>query len=187
MTDAGYTLTETLAAMAVISLAVGGLSLGAQVIGGAQLRTAQVVSQLQSLRDAQERLETLMGRGAPFVVQRPEDLSGDASGFRFTCAAAAPCEARLAASDTTTTLTISRGDPAAKPMAVSFPGAARFVYRNADAASDAWPPSGPTRQALRSVSLVTSDPKGEAAILVAKVWSVQLARCGFDPITQDCR
>jgi hypothetical protein len=39
MSDAGYTATEALAALAILGLAIGGLTAGLKVIGNGQLST----------------------------------------------------------------------------------------------------------------------------------------------------
>jgi len=187
MNDAGYTLAETLAALAVIGLSIGGLSLAAQVIAPLQLSTGKTVRLLESTRAAGVSLERLLARGAPFGSQQPGQLSGDANGFQFQCGGTAPCSAQIVASGTATQLKVANGSGAPAVIALSLTSPAHFQYRGSSAQSDTWPPTGPARQALRSVSLLQTTPQGDAAVLQAKVWPEEPAQCDFDPILQACR
>jgi len=187
MTDAGYTLTETLAAMAVLGLAFGGLSLGAGVIGSLQLSTGQVVKQQQTVRAAQETLEQLLALGAPFGSQAPDQLSGDASGFHFACGAPTPCAAQVTTGTTDQLLKVTNGGTPATTVTLPVTGGAHFAYRGSKALNDVWPPADPGRQALRSVALLQTTDQGDVALLDAKVWAEQPAQCDFDPVMQGCR
>jgi prepilin-type N-terminal cleavage/methylation domain-containing protein len=187
MSEAGYTLTETLAAMAVIGLAMGSLSLGAQLIGGGQLRINQTASSLQSSRLIQTRLEALLAAGAPFGSQQPDRLSGDARSLRFACGAAEPCTAALTATGPDSQLTITPGATGSAPWSLLVPGAAHFVYRSTRGAGSIWPPADPARQSLGAVLLVRSSVTTDIPVISAKVWAEEPAACDFDPVALGCR
>jgi prepilin-type N-terminal cleavage/methylation domain-containing protein len=187
MTDAGYTLTETLAALAVLGMAVGGLSLGAQVIGPLQLSTGKTVQQLQAERSTQQALEQLLEKGAPFGSQLPEQLSGDTTGFHFACGGIAPCTAQIVTGETGGELKIGSGAQPTTLVSLPLAGPAHFVYRSSRGLSDAWPPSDPVRQALKSITLLQTTHGGDVAVIEAKVWVEQRAQCDFDSVIQDCR
>lgn len=186
MNDAGYTLAETLAAMAVISLGIGGLSLGAQAIGTQQLSTGRTVSGLEANRSAGQLIESLLAKGAPYGSQQPEQLSGDGGGFQFQCGRSARCTAQIVTGSTTTQLKIANGDGPTK-VALLLAAPAHIQYRGSASVSDVWPPSDPARQTLRSVSVLQATSQGDVAVLEAKVWPEETAQCDFDPIQQDCR
>jgi prepilin-type N-terminal cleavage/methylation domain-containing protein len=186
--DAGYTLSEMLAALAVIGLSVGGLSLGVQVIAPLQLSTSRAVSKLESTRAAQQRLEQWLARGAPFGSQQPDQLSGDATNLQFQCGEPAPCTAQILTAGATAQLKLTNGDSAATPSVLPLTAAAAsFRYHSAETEGQAWPPSDTTRQALRSVALLQTTSQGDTAVLEARIWPEQHAICDFDPVMQDCR
>ncbi|HEX4712062.1 hypothetical protein [Phenylobacterium sp.] len=187
MSDAGYTLSETLAAMAVLGMAIGGLTLGAQVVGSLQLSTSRSVSQLQSVRAAQAALEQMLARGAPFGSQQPDQFAGDAQGFRFACGAPQPCSAQILTAGKATQLKLGDGKTSAAGVGLPLSTPAHFIYRGAKTASTVWPPTDPTRQALRSVALLQTATQGETALIEARIWAEQSAQCAFDSVMQDCR
>jgi len=187
MNDAGYTLTETLAALLVVGMAIGGLSLGLQVLGPLQLSTSRIVSQERQVRASEQSLEKFLALGAPFSSQDPDALKGDGQGFRFVCGQVAPCTAQILSDDKLTQLKISRLGPTPSSSLVTLSGAARFAYRSATTTSDVWPPATPDAQTLRAVVLFQMTSRGEAPSLQAKVWSEERPNCAFDPIAQDCR
>jgi hypothetical protein len=187
MRDAGYTLSETLAAMAVLGMAIGGLTLGAQVVGSQQLATSRTVGELQSVRAAQGALERMLARGAPFGSQQPDQFAGDAQGFHFACGAPQPCSAQILTAGKTTRLTLGDGKTAAASVGPPLTAPARFLYRGARTVADAWPPTDPARQTLRSVALLQTARQGETAVIEARIWAEQRAQCAFDSVMQDCR
>lgn len=181
--SAGYTLSETLAAMAVLGLGIGGFSLGMQVIGGQQLAVSGEVAGLQAARAARFALEQALADGAPFRAYQPAQLTGDAAGFRFACGAAA-CEARLADG----AMELSRDGEKARRYRLPSTAPARFVYRGAaGSVGGAWPSAAAGREALRSVSLVQDGADGEAVVFDARVWAEQPRACTFDSVLGDCR
>lgn len=187
MTDAGYTLTETLAALAVLGMAVGALSLGAQVVGSLQLSTGKAVKQLQSGRMAQGRLEALLARGAPFGSQAPDQLSGDAAAFHFSCGETAPCTVQVVTTGSAYQLKVADGATPSSAVVLPLAGDAHLIYLGSKGPSAVWPPSAPDRQALRSVAVLQTTSEGDVTVVEAKVWAEQPAQCAFDPVAQACR
>lgn len=187
MSEAGYTLTETLAALAVIGLAMGGLSLGLQVIGRLQLQASQGVAKDHELRASQSLVDGLLLAGAPFRSHEPDRFVGTGEGFRFACGAPEPCEVRLRRVGPHEQLRIQ--PPSGDPMEfdVGAAGEAKFVYQGSAGASDTWPPQAPERQSLKAVSLIRTSSAGEAILLSARLWLEQPAPCAYDAVLRDCR
>jgi len=187
MSEAGYTLTETLAALAVLGLAMGGLSLGLEVIGRLQLQASQGVAKDHVLRASQSLVDGLLLAGAPYRSHEPDRFTGTGEGFRFACGAPDPCEVSLRRDGTNEQLRIQ--SPSGDPMeiAVGPAGEARFIYQGSAGASETWPPQAPERQALKAVSLIRTSSAGEAILLSARLWLEQPAPCAYDAVLQDCR
>jgi prepilin-type N-terminal cleavage/methylation domain-containing protein len=183
VSDDGYTLTETLAAMAVIGLTMGGVSLGMQVLGAQQSGVGAVAKRTQDARAAETWLEQALADGAPFGAHQPARLSGDASGLVFDCDASAPCEARLTPDGDAVTLRLSGGRAAERVVRLAGPRPARFAYRGLSEALTSWPPAGGVREPLRSVALL----EGQQVLLEARVHAEQPVDCAFDPVLKDCR
>lgn len=188
MNDAGYTLVETLLALVMLSLAVAGLSMGLQVFGERQLRTAAAVTRLQDLRMAQAALEDILDLHAPFRSDLPAELSGEATRFHFACAAPEPCEVSTAYRDERWGLKVTdgRGSERRLPLHLASPAEFRFVGERRTLA--VWPdPAAGAREGLRAVALVEVGPTGETPVLTAHVWREQPADCVFDTVLRDCR
>lgn len=187
MSEAGYTLTETLAALAVIGLSIGGLSFGMQVVGGQQAALGSVVLAAQSARAAETWLERRLADAAPFRAHQPERLSGDGEGFRFDCAEAQLCAADIVEGERGRRLTLFAGEGDPLTFRLSDKGAARFVYRGAGDLLAAWPPAGGARQALRSVALLQGEGAAQRVVFETRIRIEQPLDCQFDAILQDCR
>jgi len=187
MSEAGYTLSETLAAMAVLSLSVGSLSLGLQVLGPSQHAAGSLAARVQTARTMQVRLERLLDRGAPFSAEDAARFNGDTTAFQFSCGAPQLCAVGIENAATSSRLLIfdGRASHASLPLPSAAP--ARFQYRGAQALSDSWPPVGGAEHALRSISLVQTSATGGVALLDARVWAEQAEQCALDPISQACR
>jgi prepilin-type N-terminal cleavage/methylation domain-containing protein len=187
MNEAGYTLTETLAAMAVIGLAMGGLTLGMQVLGGQQSAVGATVLKAQEVRAAQAWLEGRLADHGPYRAHETGRLAGTAERLAFDCGAAANCVLSFEDHERGRRLKVFRGQ--GEPVSYRLPSRApaRFVYRGAGEVELAWPPAGGTRQALRSISLLQGESGREAAVFEARVWAEQPLDCAYDPVIQDCR
>ncbi|MDZ4370980.1 MAG: prepilin-type N-terminal cleavage/methylation domain-containing protein [Phenylobacterium sp.] len=187
MNEAGYTLTEVLAAMAVIGMAAGGLSLSMQVLGAQQASVGGIVLKMQDVRAAEAWLTRRLAEHAPFRAQAAERLSGGAEGFRFDCDAAAPCSAELEADAGTTVLTLTGGHAVRR---VRLPGdgqTVRFVYTGGGDLQTAWPPTDGGRRSLDSIALVQGEGPGASPILGVRIHVEQTLDCVFDAVLGDCR
>jgi prepilin-type N-terminal cleavage/methylation domain-containing protein len=95
MSEDGYTLVEMLVALAMVSFAISGLSLGVQVLTKWQTATNDLATNVKDMRRAQSSFERLVEGWGPFRSDHPETLTGDPTGFRFACGQASPCAAGL--------------------------------------------------------------------------------------------
>lgn len=183
MNDAGYTLVETLTAMAVLALAIGGLSAGLQVLARQQSGVGRVVGDSQAMRNAQAGLDRLFEGRGPYRSHQPQQFSGDARGFTFDCGQAQACSAALVEEGGGVSMAIRDGGAAGR-LPLRVPGPARFTYQGARGVSETWPPAGP-RQALRVVAVVREPDS--ATLIKTRLWIEQPLRCDFDVVLQDCR
>ena len=103
--DGGYTLAETLAAMLIIGLAMGGLFEGSRLVARLQTPTATAVAEARMLRRAE------IGLAALLAARPPDDrsMTGDAGGFTFDCPAG-QCGASLLATPSGARLQVTRGE-----------------------------------------------------------------------------
>lgn len=187
MSDAGYTLTETLAAMVVIGLGVGGFSLGMQTLGAQQGVVGGVVLKTQDTRAAEAWLERRLSEHAPYRATDGDRFSGDAEGFRFDCGAAQRCSAELVTNEGRQTLRLSRGDGGQQTFQLPAREPARLVYFGAVAAQAAWPPAGGERESLRAISLLQGVGPDQRPVLAVRLRPEQPLDCQYDPVIKDCR
>jgi hypothetical protein len=183
--DAGYTATEALAALAILGLAVGGLTSGLKVIGQGELATSRKVAETVALRAASDEFAILVRGQGPFRSDDPASLAGDARRLSFPCDGGA-CEAQL----TATGLRLRAPHRADWAIVLSDPVNLRFHYRGSVSEVPAWPPAppplpAPQWQVLQAIILERL-PGGEA-VAVTRIASAQAADCDFDGILQDCR
>jgi hypothetical protein len=185
--DAGYTATEALAALAIIGLAIGGLTEGMAVLGRAQSATASTLTHANAIRTTARTLDQLLAQGGPFRSDRADDFQGDASGFSFICGAQR-CSARVQGAQ----IVLIRGDGATNILALPATAKLKFIYGGSQGVSDVWPPPvapppAPQWQSLQSVALTDTKTGQAAPVAVSHLWVQQAANCDFDAITQDCR
>ena len=185
MNDDGYTLAEVLAAMVMIGLAMGGMTMGVRVIGHVQAAAARAGGDASALRNIQVALAGVVSDQGPFSTKQPDAFTGSARIFSFDCGKPSPCGAKLAQIGDQQDLQASSAK-AAQTLPVPGVTSAHFVYASQYGLSDTWPPSAPEAQVLRSVSLVR-DGAGGAPIASARIWRQQPADCAFDPVSGDCR
>jgi hypothetical protein len=187
VSDAGYTLAETLAALVMIGLAVGGLTEGVRALTRSQAASARIMSADRGLRGTETGLTRLLEGQGPFTTTAPKGFSGSATRFTFACGGAATCGAALvqAANGAELSLTTADGRTRITPL----PGVrgARFAYIDALGVGSVWPAPGPQQRTLRTIALTQTTLNGEAPVLTARLWVEQPADCAFDPVSQDCR
>lgn len=187
MSEAGYTLTETLAALAILGLAIGGLTSAMQVMGRQQAAANGLSAHITAARAGETAVERFLAGHGPFRAHEPDRLAGDGRAFAFDCGAAEPCRVTVAQEAAGLVLKLRDETGAERSLPLLQPGPARLVYQGAVEAVGAWPPAGPGRQPLRSISLVQTTDQGDAAILEARLVREQAADCAFDAVMQDCR
>ena len=185
MNDHGYTLAEMLAALVMIGLAVGGLTMGVRVIGHGEAQVARVTAEGRGLRTIQAALGALLDNAGPFRTKDKATFDGAPTAFSFTCNAPTPCAAALNTSGEETALQVRRTDGSAARFRLADAGPLHFEYVGIRSRDQNWPPPPPISDVLQSVLLVR-DVDG-AAIASTRIWREQPADCAFDPISGDCR
>lgn len=186
MSDAGYTLVETLTALAILALAIHGVTTGLQLMARQQRVVTEIVGDTAARRAAEAALSRELEARGPFHAHKPEQLSGDPTRFQFDCGLAALCEAVLVSAADGLKLQLSH---AGELRTLPLPGAvaAQFVYHGAQGASATWPPTAAGRQVLRAVSVSPVGGSSSTSLLTSRVWREQPLACEFDPVMQDCR
>ena len=187
MRDAGYTLSECLAALAILSLASLGVLRCVQLLADAHLREARSAASAKDLREAQSMMDQLLGAAGPFRSHQPERFAGAAQAFSFACDREVPCQVSLVEDRGEVALRIDEPPKHGRALRLHAAGPAHFIYRGALGPSDVWPPPRPERQALRAVAVVSDGAGDERALLQSTIWAEQPADCAFDPVLQDCR
>lgn len=185
MNDHGYTLAEMLAALVMIGLAVGGLTMGVRVIGHGEAQVARATTEGGSLRTLQAALNALLDNAGPFRTKDNATFRGAGAAFSFPCNAPKPCGAALTQSGEETVLQVRRADGNAARFKTAGSGPLHFEFVGSQSRNQNWPPPPPISDVLRSVVLVR-DNDG-AAIASTRIWREQPADCAFDPISGDCR
>jgi hypothetical protein len=185
MSDEGYTATEALAALAILGLAVGGLTSGLKVIGVGEAATAHKVTQTISVRTAATEMAALVRGQGPFRSDDAAGLTGDVRSLSFPCGGAS-CSAKL----TSTGLVLTDASGSARTVALPNSAALQFSYLGSQSLVTAWPPAAPPPpapqwQVLRTIFL--SDAATGEPVLATEIVSQQTANCQYDGILRDCR
>lgn len=184
----GYTAAEALAALAILGLAMGGLATSMSLITAGQTKARARLEQSMLERAANQRLENLLARDAPFRSDQTNHLVGDEQGFEADCGAALRCTARIDEGR----LRIRKGDGTITALNLPDGDAPHFVYVGSYSSSAVWPPAplpppAPSWQTLGSVLIQSRSGNEEKPLVVAKVWRQQRADCEYDVVIQDCR
>jgi prepilin-type N-terminal cleavage/methylation domain-containing protein len=175
----GYTLTEMLAALLMIGLAVGGLAQAMRLLGSAQGAASHRLHQTQSLRAAESGLAAMLSVGGPYRSSN-QDFAGDSGSMSFACGGIKPCAASLVEAKGGVELYLKQEDTG---RVFALPADhARFMYEG-ETAADHWPPEGP-RQVLRAIHVVSA---GNEPVFTSRIWAEQPVECAFDSISRDCR
>ena len=178
--EAGYTLTEMLAALLILGLATGGLVEGGFALSRLQMASAARVRAFTTSRGVQARFAGLLAAAGPFR-STGQDFEGTAEDFHFACGSAL-CGAGLRGNDH-----LELDTPTALDLSLGQGVEARFLYVGSATTQETWPPTGGTPQRLQSVLLVSGRGDGEIALATADVWRQEEPTCAFDAIVKDCR
>jgi len=182
MNDHGYTLPDTLAALAILSLSVAAATSGFAVLAKANIATDVSAANAVGLKRASLLLDQLLAQAGPFN-NRVSGLEGGRSRFTVPCEAA-PCGARLDTDAKGVRLVIYRGGQADRTVKLATQRA-RFAYFGSLTSGEVWPQVTDERQRLRSVGVI--DETAGMPLAVATLWIEQPAQCAFDVVAQDCR
>lgn len=186
MTDSGYTLVESLVALAILGMAIAGLSAGVQVLARQQSRVHAVIADMQAIRLAQSGFDRIFEGQGPYRSDQPERFVGGPQSLRFDCGQPQACTANLIGATTTSALQLQTAG-GVRTLPLHLPSSSHFAYFGTLSPSDVWPPTRPERQVLRSISVVSGEGEQSEAILKTKIWREEAALCQFDVILQDCR
>lgn len=184
----GYTAAEALAALAILGLAMGGLTTSMGLITASQTKARARVEQSVFERAADQRLERLIARDAPFRSDQTTHLVGARSALEVDCGDGRRCAARIE----NDALIIRDGRGEETRLRLPDGEAPSFRYIGSYSASDLWPPAplpppAPAWQTLNAIAIVSKNEVGERPLVVAKIWRQQRADCEYDVVIQDCR
>ena len=179
----GFTLTEMLAALLIVGLAMGGLAQAGFTIAKLQSIGASKNGTLQASRRLQNRFQALLEGRGPFRSDDPR-FQGEEDHFEFPCGAVS-CSAVLQRTSKDTTLEIRQASSLDADLGPLH--AAHFVYVGSSSMGDVWPPASPARQRLQAILLMSQDGIGPHPLAAARVWRQEEASCRFDAIIKDCR
>jgi hypothetical protein len=183
----GYTAAETLVALAIIGMAMGGLATSIVLIVRAQARTQARLSDAALQQAATDRIEQLLIPQAPFRSDDPARLAGDERGFEVACGDQR-CSVRLEAGKL---LLQGAGGPERQLRLPTGQTGSTLSYVGFNSVSARWPPlpappPAPSLEILRAV-VVNDAGGGTKPVLVAKIWTQQRYDCEYDIVIQDCR
>ena len=190
MSQDGYTLAETMAALVKIGLAIGGLGQATFLIGRLNRATGAQVAADHHLGAAQRTLDDLLGKAGPFRVGDSQAFNGRAQSFDFSCDADRICGAELVTSEAQTTLVVRRRGRATAARSLGRVRNARFLYGDTRGLHGAWPAESDGsggKPLLSTVVLVEGRDDPGRPLAVAAVWAQQAATCQFDSISGECR
>lgn len=184
----GYTAPEALAALAILGLAMSGLTTSIGLISAGQAKARARLEQSVLERTADQRLEHLMSLDAPFRSDQASHLIGDGQVLQVDCGNGQRCAARIEDGN----LTLRGGDGAEKSYRLPDGENPHFVYVGSYSASDIWPPAplpppAPSWQTLGAVMIQSKEGTKDKPLVIAKVWRQQRADCEYDVVIQDCR
>lgn len=182
MSDDGYTLADTLAALAIVGLSIAGVTTGLSSLSKIHLTTERRSAETAGLKRASVLLTDLFHDAGPFT-NRSTVLEGDSLSFAFDCGPGR-CSAHLENAIQGARLVVRRAGGVERSVRLE-PQNVRFIYFGSSTSGEAWPQTSDDRQRLRSVGLV--DEQGDVPLVQAVLWTDQPVRCEFDVVAQDCR
>ena len=181
MKQDGYTLAETLAALLIIGLALGGLAQAVHVLGRLESRTSGSLSAARSQRAVQLALgHALTMLGAEAIAVHGDDMNFEATN----------ASERLIAMHVRETATGAdlqfNSDSAVSIVHLAPPARPRLRYGAQSGRLESWPPSSGAG-ALRSIAIVDEAGRPPSPIALARISSSSPWACDFDPMIHDCR
>jgi hypothetical protein len=185
VTQDGYTLAEVLAALFMVGLAIGGLTMGAQVIGRGQAAAMRNLDDEKARRMADTALIDLLSGRGPFLSSARE-LQGDGLQFRVACESSAPCGGRISTDGSGVRLDVTGPDGQSRFRFARL-RRARFIYVGTEGAGPDWPRVSPRTEKLRALVVLGEGSAGEDPVASVRLWREQPVSCQFDPVLQDCR
>jgi type II secretory pathway pseudopilin PulG len=171
---AGFTLVHMLAAIAVIGLAVTGISQATIVVGRYQAKAGDVLARSGDRDAVQRSLDSLTAQ-----IADNSTLVGAPDGLVALCGAI-ECSLALAGGKHSTELRIAFGS---EISSMRTPGPATFAYQTDKDLRETWPTADLT-ETLRAIVLLD---EAAAPIAVARLRETQTRDCEYDAIIRDCR
>lgn len=171
--DAGYTLVEMMAALAVIGLAFGGLAAGSHILMRQQRNAALRVATSEELSAAQASLDSALG-----TMKRNDIVLAEARRIEITCAIGERCGAPDAGGIVAVTRT------GADYVAVTATRGYRFDYQTTAGPAARW--GAGSRDDLVAVSLTADKPRA-TPLAVFRLRQEQAFRCEYDVVVASCR
>lgn len=178
--EAGYTLSEMLAALFIVSLAMGGALQAGFLLERQQRSTVSQTRTLDGARNTAARFEALLNAYEP--TANGAVFEGEPQRFSFPCVGQT-CSAQLAPSGDA--LRLEGPHPTVLPLSgVHRP---RFAYLGGGVESDRWPVASSHPKPLQAVLLLDEGHEDEDAVLTARIWREEPRGCRFDVIARACR
>ena len=185
--QAGYTLVEMLAALAILGLAMTGVAESAHALKVIQDGASVDLRRDAGLAEAHRALDRLLSGQGPFRSDDAPGLVGTPRQISFGCGASQPCTGELTVAGDLIRLQVR--DRRGWTGQVALPGLrnARFLYGDQDGPGRVWPPAAEGRKILSDVVLATDLAEGTSPVVVESLWLQQRSRCAYDPIIEDYR
>ena len=180
--QAGYTLSEMLAALLIVGLAMGGLVEGGFELSRLQAVSARGVRLYEAGVDLQRRFAALIDDLGP--VRSAADLQGSPTALSFSCGPH-DCGASLKRLGRETHLLLQRPMPLDLPLGeIAEP---HFLYVDAGEFTQSWPRARNAPQRLDAVLLVSGEGQAQRTLASARIWRQEPSGCRFDEVVKDCR
>lgn len=186
MSQDGYTLAETLAALVIISLAIGGLVIGVDLLGRAQTKATADTRQTDHAIRLDSEFAHFLEQAGPFRSDDPHGLQGDEDRFSYGCGDEV-CSAEINRGDEKTLLVLTDRQGTVRSIDIGK-GAFVFEYQDEQGHQADWPPSDVSKpRSLRAIGILKPRLGEELPVAEARLFIEQPAVCAFDTISRSCR
>lgn len=186
MNQDGYTLAETLAALVIIGLTVGGLVVGVDVLGRVQTKATVDTGQADHAIRLDSAFARFLEQAGPFRSDDPHGLQGDDDRFSYACGDDV-CSAEIDRGDETTRLVLTDRRGTVRSIDIGK-GAFVFDYQDEQGHQPDWPPSDLSKpRSLRAIGILEPRLGEELPVAEARLFIEQPAVCAFDAISRTCR